>query len=61
MSQNADQLNQEAIHSYGGGLLDEAIRLWREALLLAPDNWEIMVYLGSALKKSGEIEATADC
>ena len=60
MNEAADKLNQEAIASYGSGLLAEAIRLWQEALPLVPDNWEIMVYLGSALKESGDGEAAAD-
>jgi len=60
MNEAAASLNQQAIASYGGGLLDEAIRLWQEALVLAPEQWEIMVYLGSALKESGDADAAAD-
>ena len=37
MNEHADKLNREAIQSYGSGLVDEAIRLWREAFLTRRD------------------------
>jgi Flp pilus assembly protein TadD len=60
MNDKAASLNDQAIASYSSGLLEEAIRLWQEALLLTPDRWEMMVYLGSACKEFGDADAAAD-
>jgi len=60
MTSPSNELKQRGIISYGEGLLDEAIANWKAALQADSDDWEIMVYLGSALKETGDIEAAAD-
>ncbi|MEP5765311.1 MAG: tetratricopeptide repeat protein [Halieaceae bacterium] len=59
MNTSTAELNQQAILSYGSGLLVEAIQLWRQVLEQSSDNWEVMVYLASALKETGDLDAAA--
>jgi tetratricopeptide (TPR) repeat protein len=55
----AQELNRQAIERYNAGNVAEAIELWQTALAHAPDHWEVMVYLGSALAQSGDPEGAA--
>ena len=55
----AGELNTRAIESFNAGRVAEAIELWRTALEREPGQWEVMVYLGSALSQSGELDEAA--
>jgi tetratricopeptide (TPR) repeat protein len=57
----SDELNRQAIACYSAGERQAAIKLWRAALGHSPDSWEILTYLGSALKEDGDADAAADC
>lgn len=59
MDPAAGELNKRAIESYNAGRVAEAIELWRTALAREPGDWEVMVYLGSALSQSGQLEEAA--
>ena len=60
MDTTAEELNQRAIASYGAGLRDEAISQWQAALSHAPEYWEVMIYLASALKERGDTATAGD-
>ncbi len=60
MDNAARELNQRAIDSYNAGQRREAVSLWRAALGHSPDSWEIMAYLGSALKDEGDLDTAAE-
>ena len=60
MNDTPDELNRQAIESFNRGMVDEAVSYWRAALAHAPDNWEIHVYLGSALSQSGDTAGAAE-
>jgi Flp pilus assembly protein TadD len=53
ISQATDLLNREDV--------DEAIRLYREALKLDPNDPTALTGLGTALDESGELESAIDC
>ena len=56
----SDELKQQAIASYNDGRVDDAISQWQAALGHSPEDWELMVYLGSAHKEQGQLEIAAD-
>ena len=59
MDSTTATMNQEAIEAYAAGDRQAAISLWRAALSASSDSWEIMAYLGSALKEEGQLEQAA--
>lgn len=60
MDSTARELNERAIAAYNSGRIDEAVRRWEAALADDPEDWEIMVYLASAMKELGHLEASGD-
>jgi tetratricopeptide (TPR) repeat protein len=55
--QTTESLNQQALRCYGAEDIPAAASLWQQSLQLAPNQTDIHVYLGAALKQLGDDSA----